>query len=161
LSWDQQPTNKLDLETLLLKVLMSLIDTAGRIRLTPEMGDNFYFQVRTMIADVRQLLDDATVDKLNGVIEESREKWIARGEAAKEEADLLSVAEAVQDRGTHTFFCAIHLLEVTMVQLQQKGVIRLQKKGGITGWGLVDEKTGKVTVSLADVTFSPADDEGE
>jgi hypothetical protein len=161
LSWDPQQSNKLDLETLLLKVLMSLIETAGKIRLTPEMGDNFYFQVRTLIADVRQLLDDSTIERLNEVIGEAREKWIQRGKEAEEEADLLSVAEAVQDRGTHTFFCAIHLLEVTMVQLQQKGVIRLQKKGGITGWGLVDETTGKVTVSLADVTFSPEDAEGE
>lgn len=155
MSWDQPTTDKLDLQTVLLKVLMSLIDTAGRIRLTPEMGENFYFQVRALVAFVRPLLDDKTVAKLNDVLDEARAKWIERNKEQEEDADLLTIAEAVQDKSTHTFYCAVHLLEVIMIRLQQQGVVRLQKKGGITGWGLVDEKTGKITVSLADVAFVP------
>lgn len=152
-------TDKVDLQTVLMKVLMTLIDTAGRIRLTPEMGENFYFQVRTLIGDVRPLLDDKTRDRLNEILDESRAKWIARMEEQEKDADLLSVAEAVQDKGTHTYFCAVHMLEVVMVRLQEKGILRLQKKGGITGWGLVDEKTGKISVSLADIAFTPPGDE--
>lgn len=162
MSWnDQQPSDKLDLQTVLLKVLMSLIDTAGRIRLTPEMGENFYFQVRTLIGDIRPLLDDKTVEKLNGILGESREKWIARAKEQEDEADLLAVAEAIQDKGTHTFFCAVHMLEVVMIRLQEKGVVRLQKKGGITGWGVQDPATGRITVSLPDIAFVPPDDEEE
>lgn len=162
MSWDaQKSTDKLDLQTVLLKVLMSLIDTAGRIRLTPEMGENFYFQVRALIAFVRPLLDDTTVERLNGVLEDAREKWIERGKRQDEEQDLMTVAEAVQDKGTHTYYCAVHLLEIVMVRLQEKGVVRLQKKGGITGHGLVDPATGRVRVSLDDLSFEPPDDEEE
>jgi len=160
MSWDRPQTDKLDLQTVLYKVLMDLIDTAGRINMAPEMGENFYAQVRTLRGIVRPLLSDEALQDIRDVIKKAQDRWTDRGE---DKDDPLSYAAALQDKGRHTFFCAVRQLEVVMVRLNEKGIIRLQKKSGITGWGLLDEKTGKVRISLTDVAYLPTDgdDEGE
>ncbi len=161
---DHQPTDKLDNQVVLFKSMMEMITSAGRMRFSPEMSENFYAQVRTLIAFQRPNLSDEGVAELNAVIEDAQEKWMKRGSTA-EAQDPLAVSKALADKGDATFYCALHLLEVLMVLLNKKGILRLTKKSGITGFGHEDPETGKITVSLME---NPAagileadDDEGE
>lgn len=159
MSWSDSPTDKLDLQTVLYKVLMDLIATAGRIKLVPEMAENYYGQVRTLIAFVRPMLDDSAVEDLNRVIQESKRRWQKRELDGKAGNDPLAATAAIMAKGDHTFYCAVNLLGTTMLKLNEKGIIRLQKKGGITGFGVVDPETNTIRVSLDELSIEPPDED--
>lgn len=158
MNWSDSPTDKLDLQTVLYKVLMDLIATAGRIKLVPEMAENFYGQVRTLIAFVRPMLDDSAVDELNRVILESKIRWEKR-EVSDDPNDPLAATAAIMAKGDHTFYCAVNLLGTTMLKLNEKGIVRLQKKGGITGFGVADPETNTIRVTLDELSIEPPGEE--
>ena len=164
---DSNQTDRLDLQTVIFKCLMDINNTAAKVKLGQDMAFNYYAQIRNLISLVRPILDTEAVAKLNAVIINSQRAWMGEleieegkeqegyystpseeGEGGEERPSPLNIASALNDVNDHTFFCAVKLLAVTMDQLDEKGIIRTQKKGSLPGQGAID-----VTGMEAEVTL--------
>ena len=167
---DSTQTDRLDLQTVIFKCLMDINNTAAKVKLGQDMAFNYYAQIRNLISLVRPIFDQDAIDKLNAVIINSQKIWKGELEDLEEEggeeggvyyaaegdeggdeensARPLNIAAALNDVNDHTFFCAVKLLAVTMDQLDEKGIIRTQKKGSLPGQGVIDATGQEAEVTL-------------
>lgn len=134
----QMQGEKLDLQSVIFSILMRLNDTAATIWQFPDgyqtNASNYYYQVRSLIALVRPMLRQETIDAGNAVIDESIKKYNDLRDPNKHDALTGDKSDDVTDL---VMFCAAQLLQVTCNDLLRQGFIREQARGAIAGVGVL------------------------